>query len=112
MNDSSIRQSEKNISTDPVVDGTSHVKNDRPAQPLSPASKKQRANIVSQLASEFIIFKQGLDEGRIQQYGADNCFFLQHKFLCGDWLTLRSIKSAALCQISKEKKQSVANTSL
>jgi len=108
VNDPSIRQSKKDQSTDPVVDGNSHVENDRPL-PLSPSLKKRRANIVSQLASEFIIFNQGLGEGRIQQYGIDKRFFLQHKFLYGDWLTLRSIKTAALRQIAKKK--SVTNAS-
>ena len=109
MNEPSKSQSKKCQSTDPAVDGTYCVKNDQPQPPLSLSSKKQRANIVSQLASEFIIFKQGIGEGRIQQYGADKRVFLQHQFLYGDWLNLQYIESAALCQIAK--KRSVANTS-
>ena len=93
------------------MDGNSHVNNDRP-EPLSPSTKIRRANIVSRLASKLIIFKQGIGEGCIQEYGADKHFFFQHKFLYRDWLNLGSIKSAAQRQILAEKnKQTVANTS-
>ena len=94
LSTSNKKQKADTIAADPVVDGNSNVKNDRP-EPLSPSTKIRRANIVSRHASELIIFKQGIGEGCIQEYGADKHFFFQHKFLYRDWLNLGSIKSAA-----------------
>ena len=77
-----------------IVSG--NATNSSPPQKLSADEREHRARIVNQLAADLIEYKRRLGDGRSNQYGADKRFFEERRPLYGNWLSLVSIKVAAL----------------